>query len=144
QGDFEVLEVGAVDETTQTVYFTCNKDDARQHQVYSIKLDGSDLRKISKENGAHKVDFANDAKHYVDMWSATLTPPQMSICSTDGTCRAFWDSHPVGDFALTQPKFLQFTADDGTTLYGSLILPPEEATNGKIPLIVNIYGGQAL
>jgi dipeptidyl-peptidase-4 len=44
---------------------------------------------------------------------------------------------------LTEPEFLQFKADDGTTLYGELVLPRESTPAGKIPLIVNIYGGPA-
>ncbi|HLW86615.1 MAG TPA: alpha/beta fold hydrolase, partial [Candidatus Sulfotelmatobacter sp.] len=40
-------------------------------------------------------------------------------------------------------KFLEFKADDGTVLYGRLLLPPDTAASGKIPLIVNIYGGPA-
>ena len=41
------------------------------------------------------------------------------------------------------PKFLEFKADDGTTLYGRLLLPPDAPASGKIPVIVNIYGGPA-
>jgi dipeptidyl-peptidase-4 len=43
---------------------------------------------------------------------------------------------------LRAPEFLQFKADDGTTLYGRLLLPAE-AGSDKMPLIVNIYGGPA-
>jgi dipeptidyl-peptidase-4 len=38
---------------------------------------------------------------------------------------------------------LEFKADDGTTLYGRLLLPPNPPAEGKIPVIVNIYGGPA-
>ena len=31
----------------------------------------------------------------------------------------------------------------GTLLYGRLLLPPDGAESGKIPLIINIYGGPA-
>src|SRR5262249_39613130 len=44
---------------------------------------------------------------------------------------------------LTDWKFLQFQSDDGTPLYGKLLLPPNAAPGTKIPLIVNIYGGPA-
>jgi dipeptidyl-peptidase-4 len=43
------------------------------------------------------------------------------------------------------PKMMEFKADDGTVLYGYLILPRNADTNQKasLPLIVNIYGGPA-
>jgi dipeptidyl-peptidase-4 len=142
QGDFEALEVEAVDEAGGVVYFNCNKDDPRQTQLYSVKLDGSGLARISSEDGTHAPTFADDAKHYVDNFSATLTPPRLSICSAGGPCQKVWNSRSVADFALTAPKSLEFKADDGTTLHGQLLLPPE-ATADKIPLIVNVYGGPA-
>lgn len=143
RGDFEVMGVEAVDESAGVVYINCNKDDPRQRQVYAVKLDGSGLQRVSEEDGTHAPTFADDGKHYVDQFSALMTPPSMSICNASGECKKIWDSRPVDDYGLTTPKFREFKADDGTTLYGELVLPPESAPSGKIPLIVNIYGGPA-
>jgi dipeptidyl-peptidase-4 len=143
KGDFEVLGVEGVDESAGVVYFNCNKDDPRQRQLYATKLDGSGLQRISQEDGTHHVTFTDNGKHYVDEFSALMTPPRSSICSASGTCQKIWDSRSVDDFGLTTPKFLEFKADDGTTLYGELQLPSESTSTGKIPLIVNIYGGPA-
>jgi dipeptidyl-peptidase-4 len=142
KGDFEVLGVQAVDEADGVVYFICNKDDPRQRQLYAVKLDGSDFKRISTEDGTHSPTFANDGKHYVDEFSNLMTPPRWRFCTAGGNCEKLWDSRSVDDYALTAPKFLEFKADDGTTLYGELLLPPETTSN-KIPLIVNIYGGPA-
>jgi dipeptidyl-peptidase 4 len=143
QGDFEMLGVEAVDEAAGLVYVNCNKDDPRQRQLYAAKLDGSGLQRVSQEDGTHHPTFADDGKHYMDEFSTLKTPPRMSICSASGTCKKIWDSRSVDDYGLTTPKFLEFKADDGTILYGELLLPPESTLAGKIPLIVNIYGGPA-
>ncbi len=146
KGDFEVLageaNVEAVDEAGGMVYFTCNRDDPRQKQLYSVKLDGSGLKRISQEDGTHESTFAGDGKHYVDEFSALMTPPRMSVCTASGPCHKVWESRSVDDYDLIAPKFLEFKADDGTTLYGQLLLPSATPT-GKVPLIVNIYGGPA-
>ena len=142
KGDFEMLGVEAVDEEAGVVYFTCNVDDPRERQVYSVKLDGSGFEPVTDEDGTHHAIFAGDGKHFVDEFSALMTPPRTLICSTDNTCKNVWKSRSVDDYKLTAPQFLEFKADDGTTLYGQLLLPPE-STPGKIPLIVNIYGGPA-
>ena len=141
KGDFEMLGVEAVDESAGVVYFNCNKDDPRQRQLYAVKLDDSGLQHISREDGTHHPTFADDGKHYVDEFSALMTPPSMSICGATGTCKNIWDSRSVDDFGLITPKFLEFKADDGTTLYGELLLRSESTPAAKIPLIVNIYGG---
>lgn len=151
KGDFEVLGadesphsgIAAIDEGAGLLYFTSDKDDPRERQLYSVKLDGSDMQRVSQQNGTHDTIFSEDGKHYVDNYSAILAPPSLSICTPGGSCKKVWDSRSVDDFSLIPPKFLDFHADDGTKLYGELIMPEETGMAGKIPLIVYIYGGPA-
>ena len=143
KGNFEMLGVAGVDEAAGVVYFNCNKDDPRQRQLYAVKLDGSGFQRVSQDDGTHHPTFADDGKHYVDESSALMTPPRVSICSASGSCKQVWDSRGADDFGLITPRFLEFKADDGTVLYGELLLPPESTQSGKVPLIVNIYGGPA-
>jgi dipeptidyl-peptidase 4 len=150
KGDFEVLggrerphsAIEAIDEDAGVIYFTCNKDDPRQRQLYSVRLDGSGMQRLSREEGTHESTFAGDGKHYVDEFSAIITPPRFSICSVSGACQKVWDSRNIEPFNLVEPKFLDFKAEDGTRLYGELRMP-DEASTGKIPLVVFIYGGPA-
>ena len=142
QGDFEMLGVEAVDEAAGTVFFSANKDDPRQRHLFSVKLDGSSFQALTHEEGMHFGEFADDGKHYADTYSASLAPPKLTLCAVAGSCYPVWEARSVADYGLTPEKFLEFKADDGTTLYGRLLLPPNQPT-GKIPLIVNIYGGPA-
>lgn len=144
QGDYEVSSVDGVDEAAQTVYFTANKGDARQEQLFSVRLDGSDLKQVSRVEGTHKTTFSDNAKYYVDDFSAIMTPPQLALCSDDGNCNPFWQSRSLTTYDLISPQLVEFKAEDGTTLYGELLLPPHaqaaDAQN-KIPLLMNPYGG---
>ena len=142
KGEFEVLGIKTVDEKTGVVYFVCNKDDPRQQQLYSVKLDGSDLRRISEGDGFHDPDLPDGSSSYVDNYSTLLKPPRFSVCQ-DGACHLFAESHGVEEYGLRPPKQLEFKADDGTTLYGQLLLPPNPSPGEKIPVIVNLYGGPA-
>ena len=143
EGEFQVLELDSIDENAGRVYFTCNKNDPRQQQLYSVKLDGSDIQQVSQEPGAHESTFADNAQYYVDNFSAAQTPPRLSVCAAGGPCHEVWNSRNVNGFSLIAPKYLEFKADDGTTLYGQLLLPPNADTNSKIPVIDYIYGGPA-
>jgi dipeptidyl-peptidase 4 len=141
-GDFEVLGIQSVDQKKGVVYFTCNKDDPRQQHIYSVKLDGSGLQRISKEDGFHDPTFADDTSAYLDNYSTAITPNRFSVCDLVANCRVFAELRPVSDYDLAPFKYLEFKAEDGTTLYGQLLLPPN-ASNSKVPVIVNIYGGPA-
>lgn len=143
KGDFEVLGVDGVDDASGTVYFSCNKDDPRQEQLFSVKFDGSRFQRVSVGDGTHTSMFGGDGKHYVDNFSTLMTPPRKAVCSIGGACQTFWESRGVSEFGLMKPQELEFKADDGTTLYGELLMPPESARQEKIPLIVNVYGGPA-
>jgi dipeptidyl-peptidase-4 len=140
KGDYEILSVEAIDENA--AYVSANPGDPRRKGVFSVKFDGSDLHRISQQEGWHNASFSDDAKHWLDRYSSATTPPKWSLCATDGTCSSVWESRSLADYGLDPPKFLEFKAEDGSTLYGELHLPPD-APSGKIPVIDYVYGGPA-
>ncbi|MGO9403688.1 MAG: DPP IV N-terminal domain-containing protein [Terriglobales bacterium] len=146
-GDYEVLAISGVDEAahdqSSTVFFTANKGDPRQEKLFSVKLDGSGIESLSSQEGDYTVAFADDGKHFVETHSRTLTPPRISVCAAGGACRKLWEGRSVADYNPIAPKMMEFKAEDGTVLYGSLILPRHADATQKIPLIVYIYGGPA-
>jgi dipeptidyl-peptidase 4 len=147
-GDYEVLSIDGFDEGFNTVFFTANKGDPREHKAFSINLDGSAMRALSSAPGEDKVAFAGNGKYYVNTHSATLIPPRVSVCSSAGrlggsACQKIWEGRSIADYNLIAPTPLELKAEDGTPLYGSLILPPNIEPGAKIPLIVHIYGGPA-
>jgi len=143
-GDFEVLGVEGIDEAAGTVFFSSDKDDPRQRQIFSAKLDGTGLQRLTHEEGMYSGEFSADGKHYAQTFMGPLTAPQISLCTVGATCAPVWQARDeVAEYALRAPKFLEFQAEDGATLYGRLLLPPDAPAGSKIPLIVNIYGGPA-
>jgi dipeptidyl-peptidase-4 len=88
--------------------------------------------------------FSDDGKHYRQTSLGPMMSPRMSLCTVGGGCSQVWQaSDEIAEYGLRAPKFLEFKAEDGTTLYGRLLLPPGAPAGGKIPVIVNIYGGPA-
>jgi dipeptidyl-peptidase-4 len=142
QGDYEVLRIEGADESAGTVFFSANKGDPRQRHIFSVKLDGTGLQQLTHDEGVYSGQFSDDGKHYEQTFSGPLTAPRMSLCSVGGACASLWQARDeFTEYGLRSPKFLEFKADDGTTLYGRLLLPPETPASGKVPLIVHIYGG---
>ena len=146
-GDYEVLAISGVDDAphdqSSTVFFLANKGDPRQEKLYSVKVDGSGMQTISLESGNYAATFADDGKHFVETHSATLAPPRISVCAPGGACQKIWEGRSVADYDPIAPLPLELKADDGTALYGYLILPRHADASQKIPLIVYIYGGPA-
>jgi len=144
KGDYEVLGIAGADEATGTVFFEANKDDPRQQHIFSVQLDGTGFKALTTQEGEHYANFSDDGKHYTHMYFGPQTAPMLTLCAVGGTCNPVWKAHDkIAEYGLRSPKFLEFKADDGTILYGRLLLPPDGAASGKIPVIVNIYGGPA-
>jgi dipeptidyl-peptidase-4 len=143
KGDFEVAEMGGVDEDASLVYFSANADDPRQQHIYSVKLDGTGMQRVSKQPGTHNATFSPNGKYFTESYSAALTPPQRSVCvAAGGSCRSVWKSRSIADYGFLEPRNLELKAEDGTILYGALLLPNAQP-GSKVPLIVNVYGGPA-
>jgi len=147
-GDWEVESIDAVDGQHSIVYFSANEGDWRQKNIFAVGLDGQNFRRVSKENGSHSADFdPSKSKYYVDDYSNLTTPPSISLCTIDGSCTAFWNARSVQAYKLLTPKFVDFKAADGTTTLEGVILLPDGGpmmANGKVPLILNPYGGPGI
>jgi len=141
RGDFEVFDVLNVDEKAGVVYFTANSGNDRQRQLFRVHLDGSGLEQVSREPGTHQPAFGAGGRFYVDNFSAVTSPPRWSLCRTDGACNVFWEPASLAAYNLVPPQFVDFRAEDGTVLHGSLIMPADLPTGGKIPLLLYVYGG---
>jgi dipeptidyl-peptidase 4 len=140
-GDYEVSEIAGVDETTHTIFFASNEGDPRQQHVWHIRMDGKDKYEATEAPGFHQPLLAPNGPHFVDTLSSTLVPTSMNMCTSRGVCKPFWRSRSLDAYKLIAPENLEFTASNGTTLYASLLLPPQKIATATVPLIVNPYGG---
>ncbi len=144
QGDFEVLGIEGVDEAAGTVFFNSNQGDPRQRHIFSVKLDGTGLQQLTRDEGLSFGRFSDDGKHYEQTFMGPMTSARMSLCTVGGACSPVWQARDdIAEYGLRAAKFLEFKAEDGTTLYGRLLLPPDAPASAKVPVIVHIYGGPA-
>jgi len=144
RGPWEVLSLAGVDARHRVVYYTSNKSDPREEMLWKIQLDGTGQQMLSTQHGVHKISFNDQGDRYVDTVSSTMQSPVVRVCAVSGTaqdCHPFWHAHALDGVALIAPKQIVSRADDGTTLYGSLLLPPDRKTAASVPLILNPYGG---
>ncbi|HEY0760186.1 MAG TPA: DPP IV N-terminal domain-containing protein [Acidisarcina sp.] len=139
-GPYEVREIAAIDEPSETIYYTSNEDDPLGQQLWAVQTDGTGKHRISKPGGFHSVTFASEGGLYLDEYSDAKTPPTISFCHKSD-CKVLWSSTPLS-FELTPLERLVLKDGAGTgTLFGSLLLPANSSAPASVPLIVNPYGG---
>jgi len=155
RGEWNIDNLLAVDEKTELVYFSANKEAITDRQVYTIPLNGETTdtpTRISVGDGWHAAAFAKDAVNislYVDNYSDPLTPPQTAICGPDGR-RLAWleenrldEHHPYWPFRENHvnPEFGTLQAEDGQALAYRLCKPPDFNPANRYPVFVEVYGG---
>lgn len=149
QGDWVVDEIENIDEAKGIVYFTGRKDTPLERHLYSVDLKGKDYKKITNKNGFHSIDFSKDSQSYINNFSSTTTPHQVSLNSSTGQHLAWLSEnkvdkkHPLSDYMsdLIQPEFGSFKTEDNAKLYYRLYKPANFNPKEKYPVMVFLYGG---
>lgn len=148
QGEWIVDELEAVDKTTGQIYFTGRKDTPTERHLYRVNIKHPNkIVKISKRSGFHKVTFSDDASIYLDDYSNTAQPNQVSLHQANGKQltwmeeNALDNSHPLTPYlsSWVTPRFGTLTAEDGQTLHFRIFEP--KGFSGKRPVINYVYGG---
>jgi len=154
-GDWQVDELLAVDEPAGVIYFAANRDAVIDQQIYTARLDGTDAahpHRVSQNDGWHAPQFARHAQRvslYVDSFSDSATPPQVSINAPDGHRLAWIEANPLDathpywpyhDHHVL-PQFGHIQAEDGQDLYYSLMKPPGFDPSRRYPVFLHVYGG---
>jgi dipeptidyl-peptidase-4 len=133
-----------LDERSGFVYFTATEKDPRERHLYRVRLDGTGYARLTREDGTHRTVLAPGGKHYVDTWSDADTPPRVWVSSRDGSKRhVIHDGAeaPILAFERGTLEWVELMAEDGSTLYGSLLKPDDFDPSRRYPVILSIYGG---
>ncbi|MBL4634438.1 MAG: S9 family peptidase [Kofleriaceae bacterium] len=143
-GPWLVDEIVAVDQTAAQIYFLSGKEDPTQKQLFSVGLDGEDLRAITSEKGTHSVVISSDFSHFVDIHSSVENPPQVNVRNllSGATVRTIWDTTDpkVEALKLSPPELVTLQTRDGVTLHGALYRPPS-SFQAPYPTVISVYGG---
>lgn len=170
RGNWEVTRLLGIDEKNQTLYFTANAVTPLEQHLYAINLDGKGLdgkgldtesskgenvispQQLSSRTGWHNIEFSDDKRFYIDRFSNTTTPPQVSLHRADGKLLTYLAenkldiSHPYFPYLEqhVQPEFGNIRAADGQRLYYQLFRPDDFDSAKRYPVIIEVYGGPGI
>ena len=150
EGPFPVLSVVASDVEKGRVYFLANGEKRLYDtNLYSVALDGSGFRRLTKGTGDHTVQFAPSKSCFVDTFSTPTVPPRSVLRNAaEGELLltlSHADTTRLEASGWTPPEEFVVKADDNATdLYGLLYKPKGFDPTLKYPVIVFIYAGPFL
>ncbi len=153
KGEWVVDALSHVDEKSGWVYFTGRADTPLERHLYKVPLSGKSpehVQRITERNGFHSINFSATSENYIDSFSNTNTPKQVSLHLANGEHvtwlaeNAVEPEHPIAPYydELVMPEFGSLKSEDGqANLYYKLYKPKNMQPGKKYPVIVRVYGG---
>ncbi len=149
QGPWVVRELLRVDEKAGRVWFTAGgrepgRDPYYRH-LYSVGLDGTDLRLLSPEDAEHEVTLSPGGDWALDRYSRVDLAPTTVLRSLDGKTVLPLERADVSRLLATgwryPERFVTRAADGATDVYGILLRPSNFDSTHSYPVVEEIYPG---
>lgn len=150
KGNWVVRKVIHVDEKNREIYFTASGLDKDQDpyflQYCKIDFNGKNFKRLTSENGNHKVVFSKDYTYYVDQYSRVDLPPITVLKKTD-SAKTILELQKADHSALLKegwraPEVFTAKGRDGVTdIWGIIVRPTTFDPNRDYPIIEYIYAG---
>ena len=147
-GDYDVVNVQAIDTTGGTLYFTASPDNATQRYLYKVPLTGGAATRLSPANqsGTHQYAIAPGAAYAVHTFSNYTTPPTTNLIrlpSHDSVRQLAENSalaHRYANLKKGPVKFVRVDAGNGVTMDGVVMYPAGFDSTRKYPVLFHVYG----
>ena len=148
-GPWHVEQILGVDETTRTLYFTaCGREkglDPYFEHIYSVKLDGTQLRNLTPGDFHHTADISDSRKALVINRSRVDVAPVSELFDNTGKkllALQETDLRLLFEAGYKFPERIKVKAADGVTdLYGVMYKPFDFDPERKYPIITYVYPG---
>ena len=143
-GSWEVSNFEGIDAEKGLLYFTGTRDSHIANQLYSVKLDGTRLTRLTMSDGAHRVQVSPTQNYFVDFWSDLNTPTQTRLYDASGKLVRAINENAVAalkNYKLGTTTLLQVKTRDGFPMEAMMIKPPDFDPRKKYPVMVFTYGG---
>ena len=138
------LDSAWIDPKSEWVFFTARKKPEGERQLYRVRLNGTGLQRITREDGTHAITMSPDRRFYLDVYSSANTPPSLSLHAADGKRIALLygpRTDLIAPFEFQKAEIFSVPAADGFPLPARIVKPRGFDAAKKYPAIVYIYGG---
>ncbi|MDA3823993.1 MAG: S9 family peptidase [Bacteroidales bacterium] len=146
KGEWDINSLLGVDKKRGIVYYTSYEESPTEIHLYSIKLDGSNKKKLSTEPGSYTANFSSTYDYYILSHSTANTPPVYELYNKKGKLiRVLEDNadlkKTIKDYHFSDIEFMQVPTASGQNLNGYMIKPADFDPNKQYPLFIYVYGG---
>lgn len=146
KGDWLVTDVLGFNEKKKEIYYTSTQETPLERHLYKINWSNFKTQKLDAEAGMHAGILSKDGSWLYDSFSNANSPRVVNLINTN-TAKSkniLTSENTLKNYQRPEIKNVTLKADDGTPLYGKIILPTDFDPNKKYPTIVYLYNGPHL
>lgn len=143
KGDWLVTDILGFNEKKKEIFFVSTQETPLERHLYKINWTNFKMQRLDDAEGMHTGLLSADGNYLYDVYANANTPKVANIINTNTLKynNILTAENPLKNYQRPEIKNVNLKADDGTSLYGKIILPTNFDPNKKYPVIVYLYNG---
>ncbi|MDG1730606.1 MAG: S9 family peptidase [Algibacter sp.] len=146
KGNWEVTNYYGYDKSTKRIFYQSVENGAINRDVYSIKLNGRDKKRLTKTEGTNNASFSADFSYFINTYSSATTPPEYTLNSavSGNIIKRIKDnavlSQNLSDYKMSKKEFSTIRINNND-LNMWMIKPADFDQTKQYPLLMYQYSG---
>ena len=146
KGEWLVTDVLGFNAAKNEVFVQGTKESPLEKHLYKVNLNSLKQERLDKEPGVHTGILSENGDFIYDSYSNADVARKVNVINTSNLSskNILTSENPLKNYDRPEIKNVTMRADDGTLLYGKIILPTDFDASKKYPTIVYLYNGPHL
>jgi len=143
KGEWLVNDILGKNKSKKELIVAASKESPMSKNIYAVNWENGEMRRLDKDFGVHNAKVSDDGNYLIDNFSNPDLPRKIEVVSTQSKWNKILinSENPLAGFQRPEIKNITLKADDGTDLFGKIILPINFDSTKKYPVIVYLYNG---
>lgn len=146
KGDWLVTDILGFNEKKKEIYYVSTQETPLERHLYKVNWINFETKRLDSAPGMHTGVLSKDGTQLYDVYSNADAPRTVNLINTNNlkAKNVLTSENPLKNYKRPEIKNVTLKADDGTPLYGKIILPTDFDPAKKYPTIVYLYNGPHL
>lgn len=146
KGDWLVTDILGFNEKKKEIFYVSTQETPLEKHLYKLNWSTFRTQRLDTAPGVHSGILSKDGNFLYDAYSNENSPRVINLINTSTlkSQNILTSENPLKNYQRPEVKNINLKADDGTPLFGKIILPTDFDPHKKYPAIVYLYNGPHL
>lgn len=146
RGPWDVTNYYGFDPKTKTIFYQSTENGSINRDVYSIKANGKNKKRLTDKVGQNSADFSSDFTYFINSHTSATTPYEFTLHTADNgkLVRKIKDNQEllkkISEYDFSPKEFSTINVN-GNNLNMWMIKPPQFDPSKEYPLFITQYSG---